>query len=481
VSVNIWWVRRDLRLKDNPALQAALQGEQGQSSEKNIVIPLFIIDPALWRGKWFSPQRAVFLIENLQALDEELRLRGSLLIVKHGKPANVLQEMITSYNASRIFAEKDYTPYAQKRDNAVAASLPLTLVAGTMLYPPEQLLKADGTPYNVYTPFMRLWKSQPAPSPFDILPAPEQISTPHDIRSENFPGLPQDSRHPGFPAGEAEAARRLSAFADGPDAPVYLYSENRDRPDLNSTSQLSPYLRFGLISTRQAVVSAQAAIQSAKTAEHRKGAETWLNELIWREFYQYILYHYPHARREAFRPQYRELRWVNDETDYEAWKHGQTGYPIVDAAMRQLAQSGWMHNRTRMITASFLVKNLMVDWRCGEAWFMQNLLDGDPAANNGGWQWTAGTGTDAAPYFRIFNPVTQSKKFDPNGEYIRRWLPELRHVPDKFIHTPWEMDTVVQSESGCIIGQDYPYPIIDLKFSRQRALDLYKQATSAAS
>jgi deoxyribodipyrimidine photo-lyase len=471
---NIWWIRRDLRLHDNPALDAALH--KGQQ-----VIPLFIIDPALWRGAWFSPRRAAFLVDNLRALDEELRKRGSYLVIRRGKPGEVLEQFTTEQQANQIFAERDYSPYAIKRDTGFEKTLPLTLVGGTMLHPPDQIQKSDGTPYVVYTPFMRQWKDQPLPSPFDILPAPAQIPTPPGITSEAFPDIQPDSNNSDFPAGEAEALRRLEAFSLDLDAPIFQYAQHRDRPDLNATSQLSPYLRFGLISIRQAVVTAQVSIQSAREQEQLNGAETWLNELIWREFYQYILYHYPYARKKAFKPKYRQIPWVNDTADFDDWKNGRTGYPLVDAAMRQLAQTGWMHNRARMITASFLVKNLMVDWRWGEAWFMQNLIDGDPAANNGGWQWTAGTGTDAAPYFRIFNPVTQSKNFDPQGDYIRRWLPELQNVPDKFIHAPWEMDKATQTESECVIGEDYPAPIIDLKFSRQRALDLYKQATSKST
>ena len=477
MKTNIWWIRQDLRLRDNQALHAALQN----NSENVQVIPLFIIEPNLWQGHWFSRQRAAFLAENLRALDADLRKRGSYLVVRFGDPEETLTHFISSQKAKRVFAERGYSPYTTRRDaHMIQAGIPLTLVGGDMVHPPDSLLKADGTPYKVYTPFMRLWRSLPAPSLFDILPIPEKIPTPADVRTTLLPEILYNAEQTGFPTGEDEALRRLSAFTDGPDAPIFKYAEQRDRPDLQGTSGLSPYLRFGMLSIRQAVVTAQAAIETAKDENSRKGPETWLNELIWREFYKYILYHYPHALKESFRQKYRGIPWVNDQVDFTDWKKGKTGYPIVDAAMRQLAKTGWMHNRARMLTASFLVKNLMVDWRLGETWFMQNLLDGAPAANNGGWQWTAGTGTDAAPYFRIFNPVTQSKKFDPSGDYIRRWLPELRDVPDKYIHTPWEMDKQTQEASDCLIGIHYPEPIIDLKFSRQRALDLYKQTTEKA-
>jgi deoxyribodipyrimidine photo-lyase len=278
-----------------------------------------------------------------------------------------------------------------------------------------------------------------------------------------------------FLPGEAEAQRRLATFGQGEKAPVFRYAGGRNRMDLAGTSGLSPYLRFGMVSARQAAATARGALEHAPNAEARKGAETWLNELIWREFYLTILYHFPQVRGASFRPEYDQIAWVNDEAAFAAWQEGRTGYPVVDAAMRQLKESGWMHNRARMIVASFLVKDLLIDWRWGERWFMQHLVDGDPGANNGGWQWTAGTGTDAAPYFRIFNPVLQSEKYDPDGEYIRQWVPELADVPHKFIHAPWEMPTEVQKEAGCLIGRDYPEPIIDHKQARERTLAAYGQ------
>jgi deoxyribodipyrimidine photo-lyase len=228
-----------------------------------------------------------------------------------------------------------------------------------------------------------------------------------------------------------------------------------------------------MISPAQVVSAAIHAIQAAQDDQSQKGAETWLNELIWREFYIHILFHYPHVRDENFRLQH--VRWENNRENYAAWCEGLTGYPVVDAAMRQLVETGWMHNRSRMIVASFLTKDLLIDWRWGERFFMQHLIDGDPAANNGGWQWTAGTGTDAAPYFRIFNPVSQSQKHDPNGLHIRRWLPELEAVPNEYIHEPWKMPEEVQLASGCIIGVDYPPPIVDHAVAKERTLRAYRQ------
>jgi deoxyribodipyrimidine photo-lyase len=251
--------------------------------------------------------------------------------------------------------------------------------------------------------------------------------------------------------------------------------------DLEATSKLSPYLRFGMLSARHAVVSALAAIEAARDAQARKGAETWLNELIWREFYMTILYHFPGVVEQSFRPNLRDVVWANDIDDFAAWCEGRTGYPVVDAAIRQLVHTGWMHNRARMIVASFLVKDLLIDWRWGERFFMQHLVDGDPAANSGGWQWTAGTGTDAAPYFRIFNPVLQGKKHDPSGRYVRRWVPELDGVPvtRKFIHEPWKMPLDVQRDVGCVIAQDYPAPLVEHAWARERTLAAYAQAKEA--
>jgi deoxyribodipyrimidine photo-lyase len=277
-----------------------------------------------------------------------------------------------------------------------------------------------------------------------------------------------------FPPGESEAKRRLGVFLGGDAAPVFAYGQQRDLPGVEATSGLSPYFRFGMLSARLAAVGAYEAIDRAPDPTARKGAEVWLNELIWREFYVAILHHFPHVQRGSFRPAYDKIQWRNDPADFAAWCAGRTGYPLVDAAMRQLQATGWMHNRVRMVAASFLVKDLLIDWRWGERWFMQQLVDGDPASNNGGWQWTAGTGTDAAPYFRVFSPVAQGQKFDPTGGYVRRWAPELEGVPDAYIHAPWEMATSEQIKARCVLGVDYPAPIVDHGFARERVLEAYR-------
>jgi deoxyribodipyrimidine photo-lyase len=462
----IWWIRRDLRLADNRPLTRAL--EEGQQ-----IIPLFISDPGLLGSHYMAEKRSVFLGGGLVSLHEELRARGSRLILRTGRPAEVLAQVMAESGASAIFAQADYSPYAVGRDSELAGALPLHLVDGLTALSVGQVLKENGEAYTVFTPFKRRWLALYQPNV--PLAAPVQIQTPATIASE---ALPPFQSIPDFPAGAAVASARLAQFIEG--GAVFDYANNRDRPDLAGTSQLSPYLRFGMLSARQAFDAADQAQAAARTGTAHRGVEVWKSELIWREFYVNILHHFPQARTAPFRPEYAGIGWRNDPDDFAAWCAGMTGYPFVDAAMRQLAATGWMHNRARMVVASFLVKHLLIDWRWGERFFMQHLLDGDPAANNGGWQWAAGTGTDAAPYFRVFNPILQSRKFDPDGAYIRRWVPELANVPVPALHTPWEMSAREQAGLGCRIGQDYPAPVVEHAFARQRALETYKSALNAA-
>jgi len=485
VTTAIWWVRRDQRLTDNQALAAALeQAEQ--------VIPVFVLDPALMSAPNARDKRVAFMLGGLRQLEADLQSRGSGLIVRRGDPAAELATLAQQTGAQAIFAEEDYWPYARQRDGQIAQSLPLHLVGGLTVHPPGMVLKADGSPYTVFTPFSRTWKALAPAAPEVLLAAPRSMPALPELRSLPIPTEPALPASAPFPPGETEAHRRLLAFAEGDDdganrhaAGIYHYSETRDRVDLDCTSRLSPYLRLGMLSARQAVVSALSAREAAQdAASHgraRTGAETWLNELIWREFYMAILAHFPHVLEHSFRAYLRNIAWDNDENAFAAWCQGRTGYPVVDAAMRQLVETGWMHNRARMIVASFLVKDLLIDWRWGERFFMQHLVDGDPAANSGGWQWTAGTGTDAAPYFRIFNPTLQGKRHDPEGAYARRWVPELNKVPDRYIHEPWKMPLDVQQEAGCIVGQDYPMPIVDHAWARERTLKAYAQARADQS
>jgi deoxyribodipyrimidine photo-lyase len=398
------------------------------------------------------------------------------LILRHGDAWTELTAVRAESGAGAIFAEEDISPYARRRDARVAEDLPLHLVNGLTVYPVDAVLKADGTPYSVFTPFSRAWKALPPSQAGEIISGKRQISSPTGLESQPIPTQPSLSSDVPFLPGEVQARRRLSAFVDGDPAPVYGYAEGRNQLDAAGTSGMSPYLRFGMVSARQVHVAARTAIDAAPSNQARKSAEAWLNELVWREFYIAILYNFPQVRRASFRAGYDKIQWANDEDGFLAWCEGRTGYPVVDAAMRQLAQTGWMHNRARMIVASFLVKDLLIDWRWGERWFMQHLVDGDPAANNGGWQWTAGTGTDAAPYFRIFNPVSQGQKYDPQGAFVRRWLPELARVPDQFIHQPWTLPLEEQKKAGCRIGQAYPGPIVDHAWARQRTLDAFARA-----
>jgi deoxyribodipyrimidine photo-lyase len=462
VRIAIWWIRRDLRLSDNQALAAAM-------SQADVIIPVFILDPKLLTSPQASQNRLDFLYGGLRELDTDLRQRGSTLIVRKGNPQEELNLLYQESGAVGIFAEANVSPYARQRDGLVSSVLPLTLTPGLTVHSPETLLKPNGTPYTVFSPFSRKWHSlafQGKP-----IPSPEKIASIPHLASLELPTSTRSTYASVFQAGEAEAQKRLATFID---SLIDNYAETRDRVDLDGTSGLSPYLRFGMLSARQVAWAAREASARSRDSASRQGAETWLNELIWREFYAYILYYYPQVLRTAFRPELRQIQWREDIAGFSAWAEGRTGYPVVDAAMRQLNTSGWMHNRARMITASFLVKDLLIDWRRGERFFMQHLLDGDPASNNGGWQWVAGTGTDAAPYFRIFNPVLQGKKFDPHGAYIRRWVTELSAVPDAYIHTPWAMPDDIQSQTGCRIGKNYPAPIVDHASARQRTLEIYR-------
>jgi deoxyribodipyrimidine photo-lyase len=473
MTTAIWWVRRDLRLFDNPALHTALD----RAAQ---VIPVFVLDPLLLESDYTGEKRRAFLFGGLRALDAALRERGSRLIIRAGAPVDVLAALVQETGAAAVVAEADHSPYAVARDAGVGEALPLELVDGVTVHPPGSVFKADGSPYVVFTPFSKVWKSLDRPRRGDLIPIPDQIETPDGIASDGVPDAPALPENVPFPPGELEARRRLAAFTSGSNPPVYHYKAERDLMGRDSTSRLSPYLRFGMLSSREAAAIASEMIDAAPDKTAAKSAVAFLNELIWREFYVHILAHYPDVRRAAFRPELRDIPWENNDADFAAWCEGRTGYPVVDAAMRQLVQTGWMHNRARMIVASFLTKDLLINWQWGERFFMQHLIDGDPASNNGGWQWAAGTGTDAAPYFRIFNPVLQGKKHDPDGAYVRRWVPELANVPDKYLQEPWQMPDAVQQQAGCRIGVDYPAPIVDHHAARDRTLAAYKVAKEDA-
>lgn len=446
----IWWIRRDLRLEDNEALQQAI-------AAGGPLIPLYTIDPhSLQRP---AAKRHAFLFEGLHSLDCELRARGSRLVVRLGDPATTLAALQAS-GAGPIFAEEASSPFARRRDASVAEHRQLTLCPGLLVHHPSRTTKSNGEPYLMFTPYQRAWSALPPPDA--ALAAPDALPpVPAAIASDE---LPAGNAVAVFPASAAEAARRLRAFSSGSTPIINGYARNRDRLDQEATSQLSPYLRYGMVSARQMALAANAAASAGSP-----GAEAWRRELAWREYFHAILFHFP----VVLSADESAGAWLNDPGDFAAWCDGRTGYPIVDAAMRQLVQTGWLHNRARMVVASFLVKDLLIDWRWGERFFMEHLIDGDAAANNGNWRWTAGMGAGAAPFWRVFNPTTQAKRFDPDGAFVRRWLPELERVPLADVHTPWLMSEEAQRQACCLVGHDYPAPMVDHALARRRALGAY--------
>jgi deoxyribodipyrimidine photo-lyase len=461
----IWWVRRDLRLADNPVLDEA--DRRGAR-----VIPVFILDDRLLSSPYAGEKRTAFLMEGLRRLDAALRPLNSRLAVRRGEPLAELTNLVHQTGAAVILAEPDFSPFARKRDRRVEAELPVQWCGSPAIRFPGSVQKPNGENYVTFTPFSKTWKAlapvQMSPLPLTMNESMPEFYSPSGLVSEPLPDAPRLSSAIPFVPGEIEALRRLESFCN---EGLQDYANRRNRIDLSGTSGLSPYLRFGMLSARRAGSAAMDEVQYKRFNVGNQSAESWLNELIWRDFFIHLLYHFPRIRHENYRKY--PVRWLNDPQNFQAWCEGCTGYPIVDASMKALVATGWMHNRARMIVASFLTKDLLVDWRLGERWFMQHLIDGDPAANNGGWQWCAGTGADAAPYFRIFNPVTQGQRHDPDGAFVRCWLPAMRNVPSEYIHAPWTMPADLQRRAGCRIGKDYPTRIIDHGVARQRALDVY--------
>lgn len=441
---SLLWLRRDLRLFDHPALCAA--------AEEGAVIPVFILDPALLEGRWPSPNRVHFMLESVKALSVQLQELGSRLVIRRGRPAEVLARLQAESGAGRIHYQRDYGPYARRRDGAVGGCAH----PGQLIQEPESVLTGAGQPYSVFTPYRRRWEQL---TRREVLGAPTRLASP-DRWPASDPLPPSEPLSQLLEAGETSARRRLELFALGG---VADYATRRDLPGCPGTSRLSQDLRWGLLSPLE-------------VAERCAASDTYISELCWRDFYYHILWHHPRVTRQAFRQALDQVAWEPAGEHLDAWKEGRTGYPIVDAAMRELKATGWMHNRARMIVASFLTKDLLIDWREGERHFMEYLVDGDLAANNGGWQWAASTGTDPQPYFRIFNPVLQGQKFDPDGEYVREWVSELARVPKKFVHEPHKMPPGLQEMVGCRIGQEYPAPIVDHAQARDLALRAYERA-----
>jgi deoxyribodipyrimidine photo-lyase len=474
----IHWFRRDLRLYDNTALAAAAEESGGD------VIPLFVLDPRLLdpQGRFTGVARVRFMLEALRDLDASLRDQGSALLLRRGDPCEEVPRLVRESGAAAVSWNRDYTPYATRRDHAMRQALeelgcPTRQAKDAVIWETDEILTKGGTPYTVYTPYARQWRQRTAEQPPTLRDTPHLRRPAADLPpGEPIPTLESLDLHTEQQAirgGEQHARQMLADFTDlRRNHTIAGYHTDRDVLALPATSRLSAHLHMGTISPR-------ACLQAAHEVEQRhsdaaEGVQSWVGELAWRDFYVQILAHFPHVLRGAFRQEYDALAWDNNPELFAAWCAGRTGYPIVDAAMRQLQQEAWMHNRARMIVASFLTKDLLIDWRWGERYFMQRLVDGDPAANNGGWQWAAGTGTDAQPYFRIFNPTSQGRKFDAQGAYVRQYVPELARVPERFIHEPWKMSAAQQEEAGLQLGRDYPRPIVDHKEMRQRALALYK-------
>ena len=426
-TVNIFWMRRDIRLHDNHALFKALNAGSP-------VVPLFILDTDILSDLSRDDPRLNLIHQELKKLDDRLKSQGKSLFIRHGKPLGVFKQLLREFVVRAVFTNEDYEPYALERDRAVAELLMSHDVSfhafkDQVIFSPDEVLKADGKPYLVYTPYMHAWRKRFSVTEMQDFPSEYHLQGLLNAKEE-FPSLERFGyRTKAFPLSEPSLTENI----------VRQYAETRDFPAKEGTTRLSVHLRMGLVSIRQLVKKWFVL------------SDVYINELIWREFYMMILLHFPHVVTRSFKPLYDDIAWRNDTEEFRRWCSGETGFPIVDAGMRQLNETGYMHNRLRMITAGFLTKDLLIDWRWGEAYFAEKLLDYDLAANNGGWQWSAGSGCDAAPYFRVFNPDSQQKKFDPDFAFTRRWVPEYK-------------------------TSSYPKPVVDHKFARLRALEVYGRA-----
>jgi deoxyribodipyrimidine photo-lyase len=468
----LMWFRRDLRSDDNAALHAAL-------TDARRVYCVFVYDTEILDVLPARADRRVeFIVQSVNELSAALEAAGGNLVTLHGAAREEIPRLARALGVQAVFANRDYEPQAVARDAEVAAALEAEGIAfatrkDQVIFEQDEVMTLSGTPFSVFTPYKNAWlkklepfhvKAYPVAAHAKALaraPGVSRLLTLADLGFEktNLEAL-------GITGGSAAARRLLADFAPR----MARYRDSRDYPAVKGPSYLSVHLRFGTISVREL---ARAAWPGAG-GQSGEGAATWLSELVWRDFYFMILHHHPRVAGSAFKPAYDTIRWPNDPQLFKAWCEARTGYPIVDAAMRQINQTGYMHNRLRMIVASFLVKDLLVDWRLGERYFADHLNDFDLAANNGGWQWAASTGCDAQPYFRIFNPVSQSQKFDAAGDFIRRYVPELKHCDNRAIHAPWLMTPLEQQAAGVVIGRDYPAPVVDHAAARARALALFK-------
>ena len=474
--VTIVWFRRDLRLTDNPALAAAVDAGSA-------VVPLFILDedsPGAWApggaSRWW-------LHESLAALRRALGEQGLELVLRRGAPAAILDDLARETGARAVHWNRCYEPYAIARDKAVKAGLAdrgleVRSFAASLLHEPWTVTTRSGGPYKVFTPFWKALRAQgdpdaPLPAPTHLKPGAAAQTDDLDAwgllpHRPDWAGGLRDTWSP----GEAGAQERLADFLE---RAVSAYPDDRNRPDRPGTSRLSPHLAGGEISPRQIWHRVRDRLRAASDSAAERGCWSFLRELGWRDFSYHLLYHWPDFPERTWQPGFAAFPWRDDEAGYRAWCRGRTGYPAVDAAMRELWHSGWMHNRMRMVAASFLVKHLLIPWQRGEAWFWDTLADADLANNSASWQWVAGCGADAAPYFRIFNPVTQGETHDPDGAYVRRWVPELARLPGKYLNKPWEAPPEILRDSGVKLGETYPNPLVDHKMARDRALDAYAE------
>jgi deoxyribodipyrimidine photo-lyase len=448
------WFRRDLRVHDHPPLHRALAAHDR-------VVPVFVLDDRLLGGRFPSPSRAGFMLDCVRELRTALRERGGELFVRSGPPERELARLARETGASAVYFASDVSPFATARDRRVEAALREAGVEprrtpGNFVADVGRPRTRHGGPFSVFTPFWRAWERLERR---EVHGAPRAVEAPSAPAAGEIPHVASELPEP-LPAGEKEARRRMQAWLrDG----IERYEQRHDRV-AGGTSMLSPYLHFGCLSARE--------------LEHEAhGAPAYRRQLAWRDFYAHVLLHNPGNARHAHQRELDAIEWSGGEAELEAWAEGRTGFPIVDAGMRQLRTIGWMHNRARLITASFLVKDLHVDWRRGEAHFMRLLLCGDVAQNNGNWQWISSVGVDPAPlHRRLYNPVLQQRRHDPDGEYVRRWVPELRDVPLAKLAEPWELTADEQEAAGCVVGRDYPEPIVDHARERERTIAAYRSA-----
>lgn len=473
------WFRRDLRLHDNPALSAACK-------ECKEIVPLFVFDEPLLRQHVFGSACVGFMLGCLEDLRRSLAEQGITLVWRSGEPIDSLLRAAQEFGVDAVYWNRDYEPLAVTRDRTVMQRLAeqgrlVRTFKDHVVFEAEEVRGMTGDPFQRYSAYRDRWWTQWRSAAPALLPIPPIPSASPALKVPAWPTAPElgyDSVPMWIEPGERAARARLNWFLKGP---VHRYVSGRNLPAQDGTSKLSPHLRFGTVSART-IIHAALNMLSAGGQVSRPDVFTWMDELVWREFFQQVLMAFPHVAEGPFKakPGLPAPRPAGPERDrlFAAWCEGRTGYPIVDAGMRQLNQTGWMHNRVRMVVASFLVKDLRIDWQSGERYFMQHLVDGDLAANNGNWQWCASTGTDAMQGYRIFNPTLQSEKFDPEGSYVREYVPELAAVPTKWIHEPQLMPEGEQIRAGCRIGSDYPEPIVDHRQARQEYLDLGKQKVS---